>query len=88
MLAWSLYQELLGGTTDEKCELQSGMAAARQAEQDAVASVRRLETEMSDLAGAYNNLEVHSYQLEAHIKRLQIQVDHTSSAAGWAGHTF
>lgn len=28
---------------------------------------------MQDLSGAYNNLEVHSYQLEAQIRRLQNQ---------------
>ena len=54
-------------------ELQSKLATADEAQRDAAAAVERLEGEMQDLAGAYNNLEVQSYQLEAHIKRLQNQ---------------
>lgn len=37
---------------------------------------------MQDLSGAYNNLEVHSYQLEAQIRRLQNQAGTDSQSAG------
>lgn len=66
----------------ENSDLQSALTAARQAEQDALASVQRLETELSDLASAYNNVEVQSYQLEAQIKRLQNQADQSATTAG------
>lgn len=79
-------------TADERSELRSALAAAKLTEQQAVSSAQRLEVELSDLAGAYNNLEAHSYQLEAQIKRLQTQAAQTPSAAGdsslclcWAG---
>ena len=64
---------------DEKSELQAAAASAKQAEQDAVVSAQRFEAELSDLAGAYNNLEVHSYQLEAQVKKLQGQLDQAAS---------
>lgn len=60
-------------TADEKSELQTALTAAKLTEHEAVSSAQRFEAELSDLAGAYNNLEVHSYQLEAQIKRLQNQ---------------
>ena len=66
----------------ENSELQSALAVARQAEQDALSSVQRLETELSDLASAYNNVEVQSYQLEAQIKRLQNEADRSAAGAG------
>lgn len=66
----------------ENGELQLALRAAKQAEQDAVTSVNRLETELSDLASAYNNVEVQSYQLEAQIKRLQNQADQSAAGAG------
>ena len=66
----------------QNSDLQSALTAARQAEQDALSSVQRLETELSDLASAYNNVEVQSYQLEAQIKRLQNQADQSSTTAG------
>ena len=52
-------------------ELQSKLAVADEGQRDAAAAVERLEGEMQDLAGAYNDLEVQSFQLQAHIKRLQ-----------------
>lgn len=66
----------------ENDDLQSALSAARQAERDALASVQRLETELSDLASAYNNVELQSYQLEAQIKRLQNQADQPAASAG------
>ncbi|KAL3158641.1 hypothetical protein ABBQ32_011389 [Trebouxia sp. C0010 RCD-2024] len=70
--------------TSENSELQSALAAARQAEQDALSSAQRLETELSDLASAYNNVEVQSYQLEAQIKRLQNQAGESAASVGKA----
>ena len=67
---------------DEKSELQTALTAAKLTEQEAVSSAQRFEAELSDLAGAYNNLEVHSYQLEAQIKRLQNQAAQAPSTAG------
>ncbi len=69
-------------TADEKSALQTALTAARLTEQEAVSSAQRFEAELSDLAGAYNNLEVHSYQLEAQIKRLQNQAAQAPSTAG------
>ena len=67
----------LHDTADEKSALQTALTAAKLTEQEAVSSAQRFEAELADLAGAYNNLEVHSYQLEAHIKRLQTQAAST-----------
>ncbi len=69
-------------TADEKSELQTALTAAKLTEQEAVTNAQRIEAELSDLAGAYNNLEVHSYQLEAQIKRLQTQAAQAPSTAG------
>ncbi len=69
-------------TADEKSELQTALTAAKLTEQEAVSSAQRFEAELSDLAGAYNNLEVHSYQLEAQIKRLPTQAAQAPSTAG------
>ncbi|KAA6420440.1 MAG: golgin candidate 6-like [Trebouxia sp. A1-2] len=69
-------------TADEKSALQTALTAAKLTEQQAVSSAQRFEAELSDLAGAYNNLEVHSYQLEAQIKRLQNQAAQAPSTAG------
>jgi len=69
-------------TADEKSELQTALTAAKLIEQEAVSNAQRFEAELSDLAGAYNNLEVHSYQLEAQIKRLQTQAAQAPSTAG------
>ena len=70
----------------ENSDLQSALSAARQAEQEALSSVQRLETELSDLASAYNNVELQSYQLEAQIKRLQNQADQPAANAGQRCH--
>ncbi|KAL3135480.1 hypothetical protein ABBQ38_005960 [Trebouxia sp. C0009 RCD-2024] len=70
--------------TTENSELQSALAGARQAGQDALSSAQRLETELSDLASAYNNVEVQSYQLEAQIKRLQNQAGESAASVGKA----
>lgn len=67
---------------DEKSALQTALTAAKLTEQEAVSSAQRFEAELSDLAGAYNNLEVHSYQLEAQIKRLRNQAAQAPSTAG------
>ena len=69
----------------EKAELQRAVSAAKQAEQDALSSAGRLETELADLASAYNNLEVQSYQLEAQIKRLQHQAQQQGANSSSAG---
>lgn len=66
----------------ENSELQTALTAARQAEQEALSSAQRLETELSDLASAYNNVEVQSYQLEAQIKRLQNQAGEPAASVG------
>lgn len=55
----------------EVSELQSKLAAADEERQSAAARCERVQGEMQDLSEAYNNLEVHSYQLEAQIRRLQ-----------------
>lgn len=63
-------------------ELQSKLTAADEERDHAAAAVERLEGEMQDLAGAYNNLEVHSYQLEAQIRRLQNQAGAEAGLSG------
>ncbi|DBA66722.1 hypothetical protein WJX79_001922 [Trebouxia sp. C0005] len=75
-------QKTVQQLTDEKSALQTALTAAKLTEQQAVSSAQRFEAELSDLAGAYNNLEVHSYQLEAQIKRLQNQAAQAPSTAG------
>ncbi|KAL0019412.1 hypothetical protein WJX77_011077 [Trebouxia sp. C0004] len=75
-------QKTVQQLTDEKSALQTALTAAKLTEQEAVSSAQRFEAELSDLAGAYNNLEVHSYQLEAQIKRLQNQASRAPSTAG------
>ena len=77
-----LGEYIVGACAGDKTELQTALNAAKLAEQDALSSAHRLETELSDLASAYNNLEVQSYQLEAQIKRLQQQADHAAPSTG------
>lgn len=77
-------QNTVQSLTSENSELRLALTAARQAEQDALSSAQRLETELSDLASAYNNVEVQSYQLEAQIKRLQNQAGQSGVPVGKA----
>lgn len=77
-----LEQQTISACAGDKTELQTALTAAKLAEQDSLSSAQRLETELSDLASAYNNLEVQSYQLEAQIKRLQQQADQAAPSTG------
>ena len=70
----------------ENSHLNSALSSAKQAEQEATSSAQRFEMDLSDLAGAYNNLEVHSFQLEAQVRKLQGQLAQSITESG-AGMT-
>jgi chromosome segregation ATPase len=54
--------------------MEAEMHTARQAAAEAQATAQRMETDLSDLSGAYNSLERHAFELEAQLHAHQQQV--------------
>ncbi|KAK9814747.1 hypothetical protein WJX72_010794 [[Myrmecia] bisecta] len=64
------------------CATLEQRARSAQAEADeAHAAAQKHETDLEDLSGAYNNLEAHSFQLEAQVRELQQQLRSAGSPA-------